>query len=257
MACVQHRLLGYCSLSISEASAPTPIGSQRRCARRCEGLSAWRAYAFPGSRRAHRPPCSPADTCVRTCGHSLPVASCEEPRAERVACRAGRTAAHHGGRAAGWTQARHRTCKSLLHRESRKHAVAECVVAVTTGSGRPPLHGGSSTHGTVPDRGCGAPTRWRVGGLRGRSRKKPCVMWRCWTRWHPAGLPSVPASTSSLIVWASSSPADARPTPASPPGVEAGEQGLAPRRVLPHRDASGHGLRGLPRQRRQASRGRP
>ena len=114
MACVQHRLLGHRSLSTSEASAPTPIGSQRRCARRCEGLSAWRAYAFPGSRRTHPPPCPPADTCVRTCGHQLPGESCEAPRAERVACRAGRAAAHHGGRAAGWTQARHSTCKSLL-----------------------------------------------------------------------------------------------------------------------------------------------
>src|SRR5262245_49516208 len=99
-------------------------------------------------------------TPVRTCGHQLPVASCEEPLAERVACRAGRAAAYHGDRAAGWTQARHRTCRSLLHRESRKHAVAECVVAVTTGSGRPPLHGGSSTHGTVPDRGCGTVKKW-------------------------------------------------------------------------------------------------
>src|SRR5262249_42840565 len=99
-------------------------------------------------------------TPVNTCGHRLPVESFEEPLAARVACRAGRAAAHHGGRAAGWTQAWHRTCESLLHRENRKHSEVECVVALTTGSGSPPLHGGSSTHGTVPDRGCGTVKKW-------------------------------------------------------------------------------------------------
>ena len=49
-------------------------------------------------------------TPVNTCGHLLPGASCEEPLAKRVAGRAGRAAAHHGCRAAGWTQAWHRTC---------------------------------------------------------------------------------------------------------------------------------------------------
>src|SRR5262249_21143472 len=35
---------------------------------------------------------------VNTCGHPLSVASFEEPLAECVACRAGRAAAHHGGK---------------------------------------------------------------------------------------------------------------------------------------------------------------
>ena len=114
----------------------------------------WCHVAARTIRRAH------LLTLVTPCGHQLPVESFEEPLAARVACRAGRAAAHHGGRAAGWTQAWHRTCVSLLHRENRKHAVAACVVALTTGSGRPPLHGGSSTHGTVPDRGCGTVKKW-------------------------------------------------------------------------------------------------
>jgi hypothetical protein len=56
--------------------------------------------------------------------------------------------------------------------------------------------------GPIRDGRCVSQTRWHVGGLRERSRKKPCLMWHCWKRSPHERLPivTVPSSASSLPV---------------------------------------------------------
>jgi hypothetical protein len=49
-------------------------------------------------------------TPVTTCRHHLPVGALQEPLSERLTCRAGRDATHHGGRAPGQVEHWHRTC---------------------------------------------------------------------------------------------------------------------------------------------------
>jgi hypothetical protein len=57
------------------------------------------------------PTCRHRSAPVTTGRHHLPVGSLEVLPAERVACRPGRDATHHGGRAPGWVERWHRTCK--------------------------------------------------------------------------------------------------------------------------------------------------
>src|SRR5215475_2788217 len=53
-------------------------------------------------------PCAPS--AVPTCRHPRPAASLWGPLSELVTCRAGRDAAHRGGRAPGRVEHWHRTC---------------------------------------------------------------------------------------------------------------------------------------------------
>jgi hypothetical protein len=55
-------------------------------------------------------------TPVTTGRHHLPVGSLQEPLSERVACRAGRDATHHGGRVPGRVKRWHGTCLMSVQR---------------------------------------------------------------------------------------------------------------------------------------------
>src|SRR5713101_2361258 len=63
-------------------------------------------------------------TPVTTDRYHLPVGSIQEPLSDRVACRAGRDATHHGGRAPGRVKRWHGTCtRSVQRQESRGKAL--------------------------------------------------------------------------------------------------------------------------------------
>jgi hypothetical protein len=69
----------------------------------------------PSLLEGHHPPCQHAKP-VTTGRHHLPVGSLQEPLSERVACRAGRDATHHGGRVPGRVKRWHETCTMSVQR---------------------------------------------------------------------------------------------------------------------------------------------
>ena len=58
--------------------------------------------------------------------------------------------------------------------------------------------------------------------MRGRSSKKPCLMWHCWKRSPPVGSSIVTASTSTGLCHTSSRGATSLPARTSPPSWRAG-----------------------------------